>query len=99
MTKKEFVAFMERLVELKEIEHDIIISFAMLGDLNQFSLGKAIDLITDMLKHAMKDDTDWISYWLYELDYGKNTKLKVTKNGKRIPMKTPANLYDCIIQK
>jgi len=46
----------------------------------------------------MNDKSEWISYWLYELDCGKEAeKLKVTdKNGKTIPMKTISNLYDCI---
>ena len=40
-----------------------------------------------------------IEYFIWELDFGvKNDKLKATdKNGKNIPLSTPSELYDCLV--
>jgi hypothetical protein len=46
----------------------------------------------------MDDKHDEISYWCYDLNFGRDAKKdSVTdKNGKGIPIKTLSNLYDLI---
>ena len=42
----------------------------------------------------------WIEYFLWELNFGEeNYRLKVTDNGKNIPMSNASELYDYLINK
>ena len=42
---------------------------------------------------------DWISYYCFELDFGRKHKLgDVTKNGTPIPLGTPEELYDMLFE-
>lgn len=52
-----------------------------------------------LLKVLMNDEYDWIQYFIYELDFGKeNHRLKVyEKDGTEIPLETPENLYNLLI--
>ena len=55
-----------------------------------------------VLQVEMNDDNSksWIEYFLWELNFGKeNYRLKVTDNGKNIPMSTASELYDYLINK
>lgn len=58
--------------------------------------------IINVLTVALKDDSTWIEYWIYELDFGKKYKDgSVTEkiNGKQIniPLKTTKQLYKVLI--
>jgi len=54
----------------------------------------------DLLKDVFDDKEDWISYWVYELDFGKEAKKDtITDNGKNIPIKTIKDLYNLINEK
>ena len=42
----------------------------------------------------------WIEYFLWELNFGEeNYRLKVTQNGKNIPMSNASDLYDYLINR
>jgi hypothetical protein len=42
---------------------------------------------------------DWISYYCYELDFGRKHELgDVTFNGESIPLGTPEELYDMLFK-
>ena len=41
-------------------------------DFNNFYFDKHSSLILDMLKDLINDTEDWIGYYIYELDWGKN---------------------------
>ena len=45
-------------------------------------------------------DTDMISYWIYELDYGKKYKAGcvLDENMNEIDLSTPEKLYDYLVQ-
>lgn len=49
----------------------------------------------DLLKDVFDDKGDWISYWVYELDFGKKAEEDSiqSKEGKNIPIKTIKDLY------
>lgn len=54
-------------------------------------------IVVELLEHIF-DDTDTISWWLYENDYGRDTEIKVwDKNGREIDLSTPEKLYDYLI--
>lgn len=42
----------------------------------------------------------WIEYFIWELNFGKeNYRLKVTDNGRNVPMSNAAELYDFLINR
>ena len=98
MTKKEFKQFMTELMEIKKATDNLNNSLRVFEpDFNYFGLTRYESLVVDILKNVMNDKSDWIGYWLYELDCGKKAKSSsVKKNGKNILIKTIDNLYDCI---
>lgn len=59
-----------------------------------------LDALVDVLKDSMNDTSNWIEYYLYELDFGKeNWRLKVNdKDGKEIPLRTPEDLYNLLME-
>ncbi|KFZ25793.1 MAG: hypothetical protein KQ78_01998 [Candidatus Izimaplasma bacterium HR2] len=60
----------------------------------------AISAITKLLEHIMNDsETQWINYWLWELDFGKeNYRMKIEENGVEIPLTTIRDLYNILIK-
>ena len=52
-----------------------------------------------VLKDVMRDENDWISWFLYEMDYGRDVKPdSVTEaDGTPIDITTPEKLYDFLI--
>lgn len=56
-------------------------------------------LSLEILKEAVNDQYEYISYWLYDLDKGTEWKVGTitTKDGKDLPLKTIGQLYDLII--
>lgn len=47
------------------------------------------------------EDTDWISYWIYDCNFGTNDfadSIK-DKNGKQIPFRTVEDLYNLLMDK
>ena len=67
-------------------------------DFGYFSLGRYETLFLQAMKEAMNDNSDWISYFVYDMSFGKDAKEKsvTDKNGKGIPIKTLDDLYNII---
>lgn len=61
---------------------------------------KDSELAIDILRAVMNDDDDWISYWMYELNYGRDWEpYKVTdKNGEDIPLKSMEDLWELLVR-
>ena len=106
MTKEKFVEYMGELEELGNIEREITRSFKKLDDdFNFISFSKYENLIVRLLEESMEDlprEWDsWISWWVYEAEYGRNKVLakSPTKDGKKYPLKNSGDLYDLIMIK
>lgn len=100
MKKQEFIKIITELVSIKKDEENLCKAFAKFEpDFNYISFGRYENLVVRSLEFAMNDTSNWISYWLYDCDCGKTDGRVTDKNGKKIPMKTISNLYDCIINK
>lgn len=55
------------------------------------------DEITKYLKAQFDDKCDWISYWMWELNFGENWKPgTITENGNDIPLKTIDDLWNLL---
>lgn len=98
--KNKFVKYINKLIQLNEIEDDINKSLQKLGkDFNGINFGEYTSLILEILKDAFSDKSEWIDYWVYELDYGKNYKKgTISIDNKDIKLKTPNDLYDLIFK-
>lgn len=62
------------------------------------------DLSIHLLELAMEDRYEYVSWWVYETDYGKNeemTNISWTEDGqeKSINLTTPEALYDFLVEK
>jgi hypothetical protein len=101
MKKEKFVQFLDDLQELYRIESEMTAVFMKLNsDFNQISFGKFESLIVKLLEEVMQDENEWISWWIYEADFGKKTKIanSVTiEVGKKFPLKDAGDLYDLIM--
>ena len=50
-----------------------------------------------VLEDIFSDTGEWISYYIYELDFGRQWKTGcITEDGKDIPLSTPEELYDML---
>lgn len=96
---KQFEEMINEIIELEKLEKDIDTAMKKLSpDFMGFSLIRPMSALVKLLSYSMSDTNEWISYWLYELDFGrKAVKNTVTdKKGKNIPLKTISNLYDIL---
>ena len=81
--------------ELLNKQLKIIIS----EDVQFFYLDKFVTEIVQALKDEFNDKDDWLSWWLYEKDFGKNKKLTATyKNKKPIKLDTPEQIYKFLVK-
>ena len=101
-TRKQFIKYMK---EYKQLDKDIDgMDDAMKKispDFGGFHLGRVNTMVVDLLRETMEDTSEWIEYFIYDIEWGKNAKKGTVtdKNGKDIPIKTLSNLYDIIINK
>ena len=97
MNKAKFTNYIKKIVDLKKKVDKIFDAFKELENCNFISFGWHEDLMIKLLAEAIGDEGEWISYWIYELDFGKKAKRNsVSIEGKNIPIKTISNLYDLI---
>ena len=97
ITKRgEFIEIMNEFISIKKHESQLNEAFKNFEpDLNYISFGRYESLVVKVIKIAMQDTSDRISYWIYELNFGKDAKLDSVKdkNGKSIPIKHLGDLY------
>jgi hypothetical protein len=59
--------------------------------------GPMFDLIVDLLEKYFGDNDGWISYWLFDLDFGKQYRPGSIKfKDAEVPLKTIEDLYNII---
>jgi len=104
MTKQQFVKLMTAMQEQMDeiVKKSEILSSAFTeaqpADFMPASY-PLLDTLQDYLKGVMNDECDWIGYYMWELDFGReNYRLKVTENGREIPLSTPEELYALLIR-
>ena len=103
MTKKEFTQIIKKFQEVKtEIKriNEVVYSSSLNNSLDTMPIGiDALETLwLDTIKTAVNDKGDWISYWIYELDFGKKAKKGTVQDGdgKNLPIKTISDLYNLI---
>jgi hypothetical protein len=102
MTKKQFCQHIKSLCEISEFAGKLEAVLNEFSDREMpsfVSLTKLEVLIYNVIRDSIEDEDDWIGYWLWELNQGKDAKkCSVKIGGKCVPIKTPENLYDLIIK-
>jgi len=99
MTRGEFTGLMKELVAIRKDGDNLNVAFRKLDpDFNYISFGRYQTLILKTLRLAMRDKGEWIDYWVYELDCGKDAKAGTvkSKSGKSIPIKSISDLYSIL---
>ena len=104
INKEQFVKIINRLQEAYDIQNKVNEIFRNATDniISDFanSAGLMIcheDLIIELLENMF--DNDIISYWIYELNYGKNyvDGCVVDEHDEIINIKTSEDLYDYLV--
>ncbi len=105
ITKEQFVKIINRLRDYNDLQDKIQDLFRDNIDnqemdfMNAGSICVGHETIVVGLLENMFNDTDTISWWIYELDYGRSFKLgNMTVDGEDIDLSTPEKLYDYLIK-
>lgn len=104
ITKEQFVRIINRLKEAYDIQNKVNEIFKNATDniLCDFTNAAGLmicheDLVVEILENMF--DSDMISYWIYELDYGKDyiDGCVVDEHNEIINIKNPEDLYNYLI--
>lgn len=106
ITKKEFVDIINKLKEVNDFvdktnDNAKKLNDAIISDFfNASSLSISHENIVVKLLENIFDDKDIISWWLYELDYGRKFKKGYLKdaNSLDVDVSTAGKLYDYLIK-
>ena len=98
MTKEVFV---ETINFMKtRFDNEIVINnylTAEFGDAIFYPYSNYEVQMVKVLEDIFHDTGEWISYYIYELDFGRKWEPGcVTEDGKDIPLSTPEELYDML---
>lgn len=99
MNKELFEKYMNSLIEFDDFIHDL---YDM--DINIVECDVIMNFMTNyinILEDACGDSTtNWISYWLYELDRGANWEpgCVTDDNGNEIKLETLDDLYELLVE-
>jgi len=102
ISKEEFCKIIKRLRDYNDLQDKIQDLFRENIDnqemdfMNAGSICIGHETIVVQLLENIFNDTDTISYWLYELDYGRKYKkgCLIDENGKEIDISTASYLYN-----
>ena len=105
ITKEQFVTIINRLKETDEMVDKInnIIRNSTDSIISDFTNAGSImicheDIVLQLLEN-MFNNTDTISWWLYEKDYGRDIRMKMwDEKGNEIDVSTPEKLYDYLVE-
>lgn len=97
ISKENFVSYLNKIKYFWDIEENVNKAFDGL-DFMRFSFCGYEDLLISVLEDAFNDKDGFISWWLYDREFGEhNPNVKVVdKDGaeKELLLNTPEDLYD-----
>ena len=104
LSKKDFNDVMSFIQERQKVEFEINGIFSKeFFDCSFFPYSKYEAMMIKLLSIIMEDESGWISYFIYELEFGEKYEdgdiTATDKDGKEvmIPMKTIDDLYQVLI--
>ena len=108
ITKQEFVNIINRLRNYNDLQNKIDELFENnidnqeMGFMNAGSICIGHEpVVVKLLENMFNDRGNWISWWLYEQDYGRSVRIDDVFNeeiGKFVDLTTPEKLYDYLIK-
>lgn len=105
ISKEQFISIIDKLKEVDDFVKETNdrarkLNDAIISDFfNASSLSISHENIVLKLLENMFNDEEILSWWLYELDYGRKYKKGCfTDNGKNIDISTAGKLYDYLIK-
>lgn len=107
ITKKEFVDIIERLKETNDTVEKVneILRNTRNSIENDFMNASAMSIshesvVVKLLENMFNDKDEWISWWLYEQDYGRTISIDDAQDekGNNIDITTPEKFYDFLIK-
>ena len=105
LNKEEFIKIINRLKEANDIQDRVNDIFREAEDniLCDFTNAGSLmicheDIVVELLENIF--DTDMISYWIYELDYGRDyiDGCIVDEHNEVVNIETAEDLYDYLIR-
>lgn len=95
MCYKEFERYIKKIEKNREKVNRIAETLNWDG---AFDLTMEEEVIK-LLSYIFKDKSEWISYWIYELNFGQDWYVgRVTEDGKDVNLLTTKNLYNVLIK-
>ena len=108
ITKQEFVKIINRLRDYNDLQDKIQELFKDNIDNQEMDFMNAgticvghETIVVKLLENMFNDRGNWISWWLYEQDYGRNVSIDDVFDeeiGKFVDLTTPEKLYDYLIK-
>ena len=101
LSKEEFCKIIDGLQKNEEFFYEINKIFLKFGKGDLIYPTDLEDIIIDLLENMFEDrESQWISYWVWEENYGKTYKEgdAVEKDGTIIPLGTAEELYDFLVK-
>lgn len=102
ISKKTFVNTINKIIDYNNMSNEIndVFSKYRTEDCNSVFYGFYEDVVVNLLTEAMNDKDEWISWWLYECNYGQDTMKYATigPDNVEIDLSTPEKLYDFLVK-
>lgn len=103
----EFKKYIGRIKTVEDFEDDLSSLSYKFNCTNRcmeesyFSFPTLVQTTIDLIGFIMEDKGDWISYWIYELEYGKKyfDGCISYENGENIKLETVEDLYNFLVEK
>ena len=101
ISKKTFVDSINQIVKYAEM-NDRVTSIYRENNVEYFP-GQYFEyegMVVRLLSEVMNDKDDWIGWWLYDCNYGRDTEGRASyKDDSPIIVDTPEKLYDFLYNK
>lgn len=105
ITYEEFESYINELKEIDEFQTQLD---TLIRSYNKSGRGQAeyihlptlFDSVIELLQKATGDNSEYINFWIYELDFGRKYKEDSIKcvNGENIALKTTKDLWNLLTE-
>lgn len=99
LSKEKFVKVINSLKNLREFESELNNLICRRCDDGYVSFPDSSFIAICVLEKMFEDDSQWIDYFCWELEYGEKYEPGMVEDGKgeEIKLQTPEDLYDMLI--
>ena len=96
ISKNNFINYLAKLEKTNKI-YDAINEAGKELDMFEIYDCEYSTVIIDILQEVFNDESEWITYFIYDLDFGEKwRKGCVTDNGEDVPLRNAGDLYDLL---